>query len=135
MAATIEYAWTTGAGESVCPIGAFPSYARRETEKTGLKYRARGGQRLTNVGENRPRFKTNGRVFVLKFQETTDVKKSLAAAFRTTAKGNRIVLDDEGSGSYIENEAIGTRATLKILNGAYMMEMAIQRAPFQMQAK
>jgi hypothetical protein len=39
----------SGAGESVCPVEAFPSYKTTRTAKTGATYRAAGGQKLTNV--------------------------------------------------------------------------------------
>ena len=59
------------------------------------------------------------------FQATSHVRKPLAAASEITAKGNRIVLDDEDSVSYIENKATGTKIPLKIENGAYVMEVAV----------
>ena len=63
------------------------------------------------------------------FQATTDVQKPLAAASRITAKGNRIVLEDATSESYIENKASGVRIPLRIENGVYIMEMTV--TPFQ----
>ena len=70
------------------------------------------------------------------FQATTDVKKPLAAASRITAKGNRIVLDDASSESYIENKATGVRVPLQIINGVYTMEMdVVAPAPFPRQAQ
>ena len=68
------------------------------------------------------------------FQATTKVQKPLAAASKVTAKGNRIVLDDEGSDSYIENKKTGTRIPLTMENGVYMMEMVVA-PPFQRPAK
>ena len=68
------------------------------------------------------------------FQATTEVKKPLAAASKITAKGNRIVLDDEGSDSYIEHKKTGTRIPLTMENGVYMMEMVVV-PPFQRPAK
>ena len=50
----------SGAGESVCPIDAFPSYGTHKTAKTGVRYTAAGGQELINVGEQRPNFKCGG---------------------------------------------------------------------------
>ena len=50
----------SGAGESVCPVDAFPSYEMKKSSKTGLTYTAAGGQSLVNVGEKRPCFETNG---------------------------------------------------------------------------
>ena len=50
----------SGAGESVCPVDAFPEYGTFNTEKNGAKRRAAGCQELMNVGEKRPRFTTNG---------------------------------------------------------------------------
>ena len=64
---------------------------------------AAGGQKLTNVGEIRPNFKTDGQLASMAFQATTDVKKPLAAASKIAAKGNRIFLDDANPDSYIEN--------------------------------
>jgi len=123
----------SGAGESVCPVSAFPSYNTVQTPKTGTTYRVAGGQKLTNVGEIRPSFTTNGTTAPMAFQATTDVKKPLAAASKIAAKGNRIVLDEVGSDSYIENKASGVRIPLKIEIGVYMMEMSL--APFQGQAR
>ena len=119
----------SGAGESVCPVDAFPSYATKQTCKTGTVYRAAGGQKLENVGEKRPFFKSSGVPCSLAFQATTEVKKPLAAAAKIAAKGNRIILDDAESESYIENKKTGTRIPLKIENGVYMMEMLV--TPFQ----
>ena len=62
---------------------------------------------------------------MMRFQATTHVKKPLAAASRITQKGNRIILDDADSLSYIENKATGIRIPLKIENGIYVMEVAI----------
>ena len=129
----------SGAGESVCPEGAFPDFETHQTDKVGNLYRAAGGQELRNVGEKRPRFKINGIQTSMTFQATTHVKKPLAAASRITSKGNRIILDDADSSSYIENKATGTRIPLKIENGIYVMEVAVEskkkEAPFQRQAK
>ena len=122
----------SGAGESVCPVTAFPSYQTVKTTKTGTKHRAAGGQELTNVGEIRPTFTSSGQTASMAFQATTDVRKPLAAASKIAAKGNRIILDDVGSDSYIENKASGVRIPLKIENGVYMMEMSVK--PFQRQA-
>ena len=123
----------SGAGESVCPVEAFPSYKTVKTEKTGTQYRAAGGQKLTNVGEIRPNFKSGGIGGSMAFQATTEVQKPLAAASKIAAKGNRIVLDDANSDSYIENKATGKRIPLVIENGVYMMEMFV--VPFQGQTK
>ena len=80
---------------------------------------------LTNVGEMTPRFKSSGTMAPMAFQATTDVQEPLAAASKIAAKGNRIVLDDAASESYIENQASGVRIPLKIENGVYMMEMTV----------
>jgi len=120
----------SGAGESVCPEEAFPDYATYKTNKNGCKYRAAGGQELVNVGEKRPHFVTNGVKTSMTFQATTGVKKPLAAASRIAAKGNRIVLEGEGSSSYIENKATGKRIPIKLENGIYMMEMQVSEPPF-----
>ena len=68
----------SGAGESVCPVDAFPSYATKKTLKTGTTYRAAGGQKLENVGEKRPTFRSGGVACSMAFQATTDVKKPSA---------------------------------------------------------
>jgi hypothetical protein len=119
----------SGAGESVCPVEAFPSYKTSKTAKTGTTYRAAGGQKLTNVGEIRPSFKSNGIGGTMTFQATTDVQKPLAAASKIAAKGNRIILDDADSESYIENKKTGKRIPLVIENGVYMMEMLVVPFP------
>ena len=125
----------SGAGESVCPVDAFPSYETRKSAKTGLTYTAAGGQSLINVGEKRPEFKTNGVDGWMTFQATTKVQKPLAAATRITEKGNRIVLDGVGSESYIQNKQTGQKIPLSIENGVYMMQMLVKPAPFQGQAR
>ena len=91
----------------------------------------------------RPQFRTNGIQTAMAFQATTHVKKPLAAASRITAKGDRIILDDEDSLSYIENKATGKRIPFKIENGIYVMEVTVDSktvesknvAPFRTQAK
>ena len=115
----------SGAGESVCPVDFFPDYEMHKTEKVGNLYRAAGGQELRNMGEKRPRLKISGVTTSMTFQATSHVRKPLAAASKITAKGNRIVLDDEDSLSYIENKATGTRIPLKIENGVYVMEVTV----------
>ena len=79
----------------------------------------------------------NGVATAMTFQATSHVRKPLAAASKITAKGNRIVLDDEHSLSYIENKATGTKIPLKIENGVYVMEVTVStnKAPFRGQAK
>ena len=59
------------------------------------------------------------------FQATTKVQKPLAAAARITEKGNRIVLDDADSESYIMNKQSGKKIPLTIGNGVYMMQMLV----------
>ena len=100
----------SGAGESVYPVDAFPSYETKKPAETGLTYTAAGGQALVNVGEKRPAFKTNGVDAWMTFQATTKVQKPLAAATSITEKGNRIVLDDAVSESYIQNKKTGQRS-------------------------
>ena len=76
-------------------------------------------------------------------QATTHVKKPLAAASRIATKENRIILDDADSLSYIENMATGTRISLKIENGMYVMEVTVDSkkvesknvAPFRRQSE
>ena len=122
----------SGAGESVCPIDAFPSYSTHKTSKYGARYKAAGGQELINAGEKRPHFKCGGTNAHMAFQ-CTDVHKPLAAASKVAKKGNRIVL--EADGGYIEHLKTGTKIPLTIENGVYMMEMLIKPvAPFQGQA-
>ena len=126
----------SGAGESVCPVEAFPDYELKKSAKTGATYTAAGGQSLVNVGEKKPHFKTGGINGFMTFQATTKVQKPLAAASRITEKGNRIVLDGEGSESYIQNKKTGTKIPLRIENGVYMMEMQVVKpTPFQGQGK
>ena len=122
----------SGAGESVCPVDFFPDYETHETEKVGNLYRAAGGQELKNMGEKRPKLKIGGVPVSMTFQATSHVRKPLAAASKITAKGNRIVLDDEESLSYIENKATGKKIPLKIQNGVYVMEVQVtpKKAPF-----
>ena len=50
----------SGAGESVCPIDAFPGYGTHKTANTGARYTAAGGQELINAGEKRPQLKSGG---------------------------------------------------------------------------
>ena len=49
-------------------------------------------------------------------------------------KCNRIVLDDVGTESYIENKKTGKKIPLKMGNGVYMMEM-LAKPPFPRPAK
>jgi len=129
----------SGAGESVCPVDAFPSYDTQKTSKTGVRYTAAGGQELVNVGEKRPNFRCGGVDAWMAFQATTKVTKPLAAATKITAKGNGIWLDDVDSESYILNKKTGKKVPLTIENGVYMMEMLVKpptaAAPFQGQGK
>ena len=69
------------------------------------------------------------------FQCATGVKKPLAAAPNITVKGNRIVLGDANSNSYIENKATGVKIPLKLKNGIYMLELAVATPLFTGQAK
>ena len=121
----------SGAGENVCPVDAFPSYDTHKTSKTGVRYTAAGGQELVNVGERRPNFKCGGVDAWMAFQ-CTKVQKPLAAASKIAEKGNRIVLDETDSESYILNTVSGKKIPLAIENGVYMMQMLVKpSAPFQ----
>ena len=118
----------SGAGVSVCPLNAFPSYPTTQDASSGKVYRAAGGQGLTDKGEKKPNFTAGGKAVTLKFR-ATDVAKPLVSAAGITAKGNRIVLDDVCSESYIENKSTGIKIPLTVEQGVYMMEMSVQ--PFQ----
>jgi len=48
------------------------------------------------------------------------------------AKGNRIVLD--GDGSYIINKATGKKTALKVSNGVYTFDLWVERAAGQQEA-
>ena len=87
-----------------------------------------------NAGEKRPHFKTNGINTLMTFQ-ACGVTKPLSAASSITAKGNRIVLDDASSESYIENKATGVKIPIRLKNGIYMLEIAVAQPPFTGQAK
>ena len=120
----------------MCPIDVFPSYGTHKTAKIGVRYTAAGGQELINAGEKRPQFKCGGVDAWMAFQ-CTKVQKPLAAASKIAEKGNRIVLDDANSESYILHKASGKKIPLTIENGVYMMEMRVKlaAAPFQGQVK
>ena len=124
----------SGAGESVCPVDVFPSYVLIKSAKTGATYTAAGGQSLANVGEKQSRFETNGVDAWMTFQATTKVQKPLAVASRIAEKGNRIVLDDVDSQSYIENKKTGKKIPPSLENGVSMMEMLV-KPPFPRPAK
>ena len=124
----------SGAGVSVCPLHAFPSYGTFETGKNGVKHRAAGGQELVNVGEKRPHSTTNGIKTSMTFQ-ACGATKPLAAPSSIIAKRDRIVLDDANSDSYIENKAIGLKIPIQLQNGIYMLEIAVAQPPFLGQAK
>ena len=83
----------------------------------------------------RPRFTANGVKTSMTFQATIGIKKPLAAASKITAKGNRIVLEDEDSGSYIENKVFGVRIPIHFENGIRVMEMQVSEPPFARPAK
>ena len=124
----------SGAGVRVCPLDAFPAYGTFKTAKNGVKYRVAGGQELVNAGEKRPHFTTNGIKTSMIFQ-ACGVTKPLAAASSITAKGDRIVLDDADSYSYIEKKATGVKIPIKLEHGIYMLEIAVAQPPFTGQAK
>ena len=103
----------------------FPDHEMHEIEKVDNLYRTAGGKELRSMCEKRPKLKINGVAASMTFQATSHVRKPLAAASKITAKGNRTVLDDENSLSYVENKATGTRIPLKIENGVYVAEVAV----------
>ena len=72
----------SGAGESVRPVDAFPSYELNKSANTGATDTAAGGQSLVHVGGKQLRFETNGVNAWMTFQATTKVQKPLAAASR-----------------------------------------------------
>lgn len=115
----------SGAGGSVCLVNEFPGAPRVSADKAGRVYRAAGEQKLANVAEVKPRFASNGIHTSMTFQQTTGVKKPSAAATRITAKGKRVVLDEEGNPSYIENKRTCVKVPLFIENAVYMMEMLV----------
>ena len=69
------------------------------------------------------------------FQAVAGIRKPPAAVSRVTAKGNRVILDDEGCDSFIENKATGKKIPLYLVNGIYEMEVEIQKPPFTRPAK
>ena len=83
---------------------------------------------MSDKGQKQPNLTAGGKTVSLKFR-ATDVAKPLVSAAGITAKGNRIVLDDVGSESYIENKSTGIKIPLTVEQGVYMMEMSVQ--PFR----
>ena len=67
--------------------------------------------------------------------QCTKVQKPLAAASKIAEKGNRIVLDDANSDSYIEDKATGVKIPIELENGTYMMEIVAAEPPFTRPAK
>ena len=113
----------SGAGESVSAVNAFDDIPTVETAKVGTVYRAAGGQKLLNAGEKRPQFQKNGVNTSITFQATTGIKKPFVAASRITSKGNRVILDDEGWDSHIENKKTGVKVPIYLKNGVYMLRI------------
>ena len=124
----------SGAGESVCPIGAFPSYAMHQTAKTGIRYTAAGGQELINAGEKRPHSKCGDVDAHMVFQ-CTNVLKPLASAAKICQKGNEILM--RADGGYIRNLKTGGKIPITLKKGVFMMGITEVKpaAPFQGQAK
>ena len=87
-----------------------------------------------NVSEKRHHFRTDGQMAPL-FSGDNRREEPLAAASKITAKGDRIVLDDAESDSYIGNKATGARISFRIENGVYMIEMLVEPPSFQRRAK
>ena len=60
-------------------------------------------------------------VAAIKFN-VTNVKKPLASASRVVAAGNRIVMDESGGGSYIENKETKEKMKLRVDRGVYVFD-------------
>ena len=64
----------SGAGESVCPVDAFPEYCAFKTERNGTKCRAARGQELHNAGEKIPIFVAGGVKTALTFHAAAGIR-------------------------------------------------------------
>ena len=97
-----------------------PIYA---TEKLGVTYKAAGGQALTNKGEKRVTFHSDGVLGKMNFQAIDELSKPLASAGRITEKGNKIVFNDEKGDSYILNHKSGKKVPLHKEDGVFGMNV------------
>ena len=113
----------SGAAESVIQkemlTGLVPT---RESPMKGTVYTAADGGQMWNHGCKQLHFRSAGEVDTnsAEFQCTT-VTKPLASVARIAAKGNRVVLEEDGG--YIENKVSGKRIPIIRDRGTYAIEV------------
>ena len=123
----VEITVDSGAAEVVAPTDFADQYPISESAAKNTRYRSATGKLVQNKGERRVQLLTeNGDLSKMTFQ-LTDVNKPLASAGRITGKGNRIVLDDDGS--YIENKATLKRIPLYKKKNVFIMRAWIANPP------
>ena len=96
-----------------------------KTEKLGIKYKAAGGQTLTNQGEKNVTFRAGNIAASMQFQAINELSKPLASAARITAQDNTIVMRGAKKESYIPNDETGIKIPLHIENGVYVMDVDV----------
>ena len=121
----MEITVDSGAAEVVAPPGFAPEYATKASagSRAGAKYRTASGNLIANQGEKRVTLRTeSGELRTMTFQ-VADVTKPLASAGRITARGHRIVLDDDDS--YIMHKTTHRKVPLYKKGNVFVMRVNV----------
>ena len=95
----------SGRNDSFIPAGLFTDYPLHMTENTGSSYSTADGGSITTLGEKVLKVKTasEGKKLNFKFNVGDRVDKAIGAINRLSEQNHKIVFDDCGEGSYMQN--------------------------------
>lgn len=121
----LEIGMDSCAAECVIPPGLVDApVTESEGSKRGVFYRGAGGDKIYNEGEQRVEFfNENGQLMAMNFQ-VARVTKPLASLLKMTKKGNRIVLDEDGS--YVVHKPTGVVTPIREKRGVFVMRVRVR---------
>ena len=129
----VEMTADTGAADTVFPTEWFPEFPAKESpeSRAGVHYTAAGGKRLPNRGMKDLKVVTQDGVQRNLRVQLADIKKPLFSLGRSTAKGHKVILDDDG-GSYLLHKATGMKTPLRKSKGVYVLDVWVKVKDNQM---
>ncbi|CAK0857324.1 unnamed protein product [Prorocentrum cordatum] len=126
----VEATVDSGAAVSVMPVSTCQECKVRPSEasRRGVRYRAAGGQMISDLGTRVVNIHAGGRNGG-KARVTcsvAEVKKVLLSVAKMVDQGNRVTFGPNEGDSYIENIATGVAIPIRRKNDVYVMDMEIQ---------
>jgi hypothetical protein len=119
----------SGAIDSCIPPNVASMFKVRQTQmsKNGGYYTSASGGVIYNEGERDVKGVTDDAKDIGMTFQVAKVRGPLGSVRRICEAGNRVVFDDDGDGSYIENKTSKQRVKIEKVKGVYLLNMWVKK--------